>query len=296
MAVRLDSSALLDSVGTSLSAQGREHLAHERVRDVAARDGGVTAVVDDPEFGPVEVWVGVISGVLTGECDCGAAELCGHSVAATLAALELGLAFSSMTSRASEGIGEDQRRFAEIAAGLAPDKLIGLVARQAAADRYFAALLLACAGQLPPAGPAELDGVRRVIAATADVPNGRRWELRDLVDAGEQLAAELELLAIRPPSGEMLTVVEEAMQVWAQLCDHLREAPDCDDAAQQVGPRLAELHFHLAAELQPDPLELAARLARLAAAGADVSIDDYADLLGPDELAEFDRQRSAAWS
>ncbi|HET8643702.1 MAG TPA: hypothetical protein VFM37_17335 [Pseudonocardiaceae bacterium] len=293
MAVRLDSSALLDSVGTSLSAQGREHLAHERVRDVAARDGGVTAVVDDPELGPVEVWVGVISGVLTGECDCGAAELCGHSVAATLAALELGLAFSSMTSRASEEIGEDQRRFAQIAARLAPDKLIGLVARQAAADRYFAALLLACAGQLPPAGPAELDGVRRVIAAAADVPNGRRWELRDLVDAGEQLTAELELLAIRPPTGEMLTVVEEAMQVWAQLCGHLHEGPHIEE---QVSHRLADLHLHLAAELQPDPLELAARLARLAAAGAEVSIDDYADLLGPDELAEFDRQRPAAWS
>lgn len=296
MAVRLDSSALLDSVGARLSAQGREHLAHGRVRDVVARDGGAAAVVDDPDLGPVEVWVGVVSGVLTGECDCNAAELddaaelCGHSVATTLAALELGLAFSSTTSSAQD-IGGDQQRFAQIAAELAPDKLIGLVARQATVDRYFAALLLACAGQLPPPGPAELDGARRVIAAAADVPNGYRWELHDLIDAGEQLAAELELIAIRPPTGETLVVVEEAIEVWARLCGHLNEAA-YGDHAEQIGNRLADVHLHLAQEVEPETLELATRLARLATAGADVYIDEYADLLGPDGLAEFDRRQA----
>lgn len=172
------------------------------------------------------MWVGVVNGALSGECDCAEAVsggVCSHVVAVALAALRQGLSFSSIPARA-RGVDPEEQRFAEIAAGLAPRKLIGLVARQAVADRYFAALLLACADRLPAPGPAEIHAARQVVAAAADVPNGRRWELSDIVTAGTAMVAELELVAVRPPTDEVLAVVEEAITVWATLSGYLHDA------------------------------------------------------------------------
>jgi uncharacterized Zn finger protein len=155
VAVRLDAETLLASVGPDLSESGRKCLASGRIRDLEVEDGGASAVLADPDEGPLAVWVGVVDGVLTGECDCvdGVPEqLCGHAVAVVLKALELEFTFSSVSSRA-RGVDPDERRFAEIAAELAPHVLIDLVARQAAADQHFAALLLACADRSPAREP-----------------------------------------------------------------------------------------------------------------------------------------------
>lgn len=176
VAVRLDADALLACVGEDLSELAQEQLRQGRVGDLEAEDGGASAVLADPDRGLLGVWVGVVNGALTGECDCAAAVaggVCQHAVAVALAALGHGISFSSIPARARD-IDPEEQRFAEIAAGLAPRKLIGLVARQAVADRYFAALLLACADRLSSPGPAEIHAARRVVAAAADVPNGRR--------------------------------------------------------------------------------------------------------------------------
>lgn len=159
MAVRLDLDMLLGSVGRELAERGQDCLAQGRIRDLDVEDGGAAAVVDDAEGGLLEVWVGVVNGVLTGECGCLDADsggLCGHAVGVALAALRQGFTFVSISSRAGDA-GREEQRFAEIAAELAPSALIGLVARQAAADQDFAATLLACAGRLSSAGPEEID-------------------------------------------------------------------------------------------------------------------------------------------
>lgn len=295
VAVRLDREVLLASVGHDLSELGRDHVARGRVCDLEAEDGGASAAVSDPGFGFVPVWVGVVNGVLTGECDCAdgvPGRLCGHAVAVALAALEQGLTFSSVPSRAAEDVDPEEQRFAEIAAGLAPGTLIGLVARQAAVDRYFAALLLACAGQLTPPGPEEIQEARLVVQAAEAVPNGRRWELPDIVEAGRAMVAELQLLAVRPPNEELLAVVEEAIAVWATLAGHLHDAWETYRTdPEEVGGALAELHLQLCESCQQPPLELAARLARLVGnAEVDTCLDvpgDYADVLGPEGMAEF---------
>jgi hypothetical protein len=158
VAVRLDTEKLIASVGQDLADAGRKHLALERIRDLEVEDGGASAVIAYPGRGLVGAWVGVIDGVLAGECDCVddmPGGLCGHAVGVALAALNEGFTFSSISSR-SRDADPDERRFAEIAVGLTPRALIGLVARQAVADRHFAALLLARAGQLPPPGPREI--------------------------------------------------------------------------------------------------------------------------------------------
>jgi uncharacterized Zn finger protein len=304
VAVRLDREVLLASVGHELSELGQGHLAQGRVGDLETEDGGASAAVSDPGCGLLPVWVGVVNGVLTGECDCAdgvSGRLCGHAVAVALAALDAGLTFSSVLARGQDGAGPEERRFAEIAAGLAPGTLIGLVARQAAADRYFAALLLSCAGQLTPPGVEELREARLSVEAAEAVPTSRYWELGDIVDAGRAMVAELQLLAVRPPSDELLAVVEEAIIVWAALACHLRDARSAYEAEdEEVGSALAELHLQLCEACLPSPIELAARLAKLVA-DPDVNMvldvpGDYADVLGPEGMAAFNAllQRNGA--
>lgn len=282
-------------MGQDLSELGQEHLLRGRIRDLEAEDGGAGALIADPDRGLVEVWVGVINGALTGECDCAeevSGGLCGHAVAVALAALREGLIFSSIPSRARGGDPEEQR-FAEIAAGLAPRKLIGLVARQAVADQYFAALLLACADRLPSPGPAEIRAARQVVAAAADVPNGQgRWDLYDIVKAGTAMVAELELLAVRPPTDEVLIVVEEAIAAWATLSGYLNDAWETyETEPEEIGSALAELHLRLCQVCRPDPLELAARLLALVDdADVDTFLDvpeGYVDVLGVEGVGEF---------
>jgi hypothetical protein len=126
---------LVDAVGHDLARRAQEQRA--RLRDLDSEDGGARAVIADPDHGRLEVWVGVVDGELTGECDCPGwvpGRLCEHSVAVALAALDNGFTFSSIPPRA-QGVEPDEKRFAEIAAGVAPGTLISLVARQAATDR-----------------------------------------------------------------------------------------------------------------------------------------------------------------
>jgi len=294
VAVRLDADALLASVGQELSDLGRVHLARGHVHDLEADDGGVGAMVGDPDQGLQGVWVGVVDGGLTGECDCAdgaGGRLCGHAVAVALAALEEGFSFASVASRAGE-IDPEEQRFAEVAAGLPNGELVRLVARQAVDDRYFAALLLATAGQLPAPGPAEIAAARRTVAAAEAVPDGRNWDLYDLVKAGTAMQAELELLALRPPTAELLVVIEEAIAVWATLSGYLNEAWEIyETEPQEIGAALAELHHQLCQACRPDPLELEARLATLVgSADGDIFLDAperYADILGTAGEAEF---------
>ncbi|MGH3941260.1 MAG: hypothetical protein ACRDTG_22025 [Pseudonocardiaceae bacterium] len=295
MAVRLDADALVASVGQDLAELGQKHLQQGWVRDLEPEDGGASAVIAAPDRGLLEVWVGVVDGALTGECDCAEevpGGLCGHAVAVALAALAKGFTFSSISSRA-RGVDPEEQRFAAIAAELAPRKLIALVARQAAADPFFAALLLACADRLPSPGPAEIQAARQVVAAAADVPNGHdRWDLYDLVKAGTAMVAELELLAVRPPTDEVLVVVEEAIAVWATLAVYLNEAGETyETEPEEIGSALAELHLRVSQVCRPDPLELAARLAALIKeADTDTFLDvpeGYVDVLGAEGIAEF---------
>ncbi|MET0132788.1 MAG: SWIM zinc finger family protein [Kibdelosporangium sp.] len=146
MAVRLDADAVSSLVGPDLTRIGREHLDQGRVFELAQDDGGVVATVLDSARAEFEVWVGVVNGSLTAECDCEAdgGPICGHAVAVTLAAVEDGILFSSVTQQDDDD-DDDEDRFAEAAALLTFDQLVDLVARQAVADPDFADELLALA-------------------------------------------------------------------------------------------------------------------------------------------------------
>ena len=146
VAVRLDADTVSSLVGPDLARIGREHLDQGRVFELAQDDGGVVAVVLDSARKEFDVWVGVVNGALTGECDCEEDDgpLCGHAVAVTLAALEDGIPFTSVIEQDED---DDEDRFAEIAAALTFDQLVDLVARQAVADPDFADELMAMADE-----------------------------------------------------------------------------------------------------------------------------------------------------
>ncbi|WP_215541551.1 hypothetical protein [Amycolatopsis sp. CA-230715] len=103
--MRLDAEMLLASVGQDLSESGRKCLARTEIRDLEVEDGGASAVLDDPDSELFGVWVGVVNGVLTAECDCADEALddvCEHAVAVALKALESGFTFSSIPAYAED--------------------------------------------------------------------------------------------------------------------------------------------------------------------------------------------------
>lgn len=105
VAMRLDAEMLLASVGQDLSESGRKCFARTEIRDLDFEDGGAGAALDDPDGGLFDVWVGVVNGVLTGECDCVdevADDVCEHAVAVALKALENGFTFSSIPAHADD--------------------------------------------------------------------------------------------------------------------------------------------------------------------------------------------------
>lgn len=279
VAVKLDVESLLNAVGKDLAARGRE-LAP---RDVVAEGGGAAGVADDRD-----VWVGVVNGELVSECGCSADELCVHGVAVALAAIEAGVVFDSQPSH--ERRDPEEQRFADAAARLDAGELVRLVARHAVHDRRLATGLLVSAGELGAPTEEETTAVHRMLVDARRIPGGyERWELRDLLDAGQDMLAELELLALRPVNDDVLDLVDEAARVWTSFLDTLYEARDADP--ESISAALAEVHVRLyeASELEPE--ELAGRLARLRPDLADESFLDvpaaYADLLGDEGVDEF---------
>jgi uncharacterized Zn finger protein len=144
VAVRLDADIVSSLVGPDLTRIGREHLDQGRVFELGTDDGGVVAIVLDSARKEFDVWVGVVNGALTGECDCDEEDgpLCSHAVAVTLAALEDNIPFTSVTEQDDD---DDEERFADLASLLSFDQLVDLVARQAVADPDFADELMAMA-------------------------------------------------------------------------------------------------------------------------------------------------------
>lgn len=276
--------ALLSAVGSETALLGQELVA--RVGDVQGERGGVTAVVVDPGFGRADVWVAVVGGELVGECDCSVEGLCAHAVAVALAAPERGVVFTSIPSRS--GSDPDQERFLRVAGALGRRKLNRLVAEHAAEDRRFAAALLAAAGLLSAPSAKDIKTARRMVEATAAIPGGSvRWQLHDLVTAGRDMAVELEVLAERPATVELLDVVEEAVVVWSTFLEHLldsREDFDTDPVTQSF----ADLHLNLCEACDLPPVELAARLDDLLGrCEPDVCLDipnAYEDLLGDEPV------------
>lgn len=297
MAVRFATDSLLAAVGPDRYRRGQDLLAAGGIGDLTPDHGGVAATVDG-DGRRHTVWAGVVDRALVGECLCdeGAGdagdEMCVHAVALLLAAQHDGIVLAvTAVPPSCRDIDPDRRRFRDAAEALTTRQLVDLVARHAARDRLFATHLLTCAGRSTPPDAAELRGTGDIIDEAAAIPNGSRWwDLYDIVKAGHQIVAEFEVLTARPANDEMLALLEHAIGVWDVLAGYLYDDwGTYEDEPAEIGGALAEIHLRLCQTLQPDPVDLAHRLATLINAAESepcLNVDDYTDLLGPEGLAE----------
>lgn len=85
---------------------GRKLWTSSSVRGLESGYGGANADVTAGPGKQYQVWVGVVDGTLSGECDCQAARrgaaLCAHSVAVALAAVDAGLPWAPAPTRDAE--------------------------------------------------------------------------------------------------------------------------------------------------------------------------------------------------
>ncbi|MFF3854801.1 SWIM zinc finger family protein [Micromonospora sp. NPDC002575] len=288
MAVSIDIEALRDAAGSVACAAADRLRAGGQPAEFVPAGGGASGVIREAGQPPYEVWVGVTGDGFTAECDCpDGAGLCAHAVALTVVALDEGLAWSSAATPPS-ALAVDPRvaRLAELARTIPARRLALLVAEWAATDRVLESRLRAQAGQLAPLTAAELDDIRRTIDNLArEATSGDRWDLHDVEKAGRAIVEEVEVLAQRPPTQEALLLVERAARAWDGLSGYLYDAWETyEDEPAEIGGALRAVHVQLCEQVQPDPDELAARLAEIiGAAEVDSCLDepwDYLAVLG----------------
>jgi uncharacterized Zn finger protein len=300
MAVRVDTDTVKAAAPRAAYRSGEHLLAAEAVSDLEAGYGGVNADVSD---GTVtwQVWVGIVDRALTGECDCPAARgtsLCPHAVATALAALQTGVAWSAVpVPRADTPLLDPaERGFRALAQTLATGELIALISRHAMHDRLLATDLEVTTGRLGAPTAEDLAALRALADEARAIPDGRyEYALHDVATAARAVLAELRVQALRPPSLELLDAAEYVIGRWDHLAGVLRQDwRTYDDEISEIGSALAAVHLDLCEQLRLDPLDLAERLAALAAAcDADSCLyppTPYRHLLGPDGAAAFEQR------
>ncbi|TDB75398.1 SWIM zinc finger family protein [Micromonospora sp. KC723] len=299
MAVSIDIDALRDAAGAGACAAADKLREAGRPEAIMPAGGGASCVIREAGQSPYEVWVGITADGFHAECGCPAGgELCAHAVALTLAALADGFAWSSAATPPScLAIDPRVAQLAELARSLPTRRLTLLVAEWAATDRVLETALRARAGQLAPPTAAELGDILRTIHSLAhEATSGDRWDLHDVEKAGRAIVEEIEVLAQRPPTEETLLLVERAARAWDGISGHLYDAWETyEEEPAEIGGALRAVHVQLCEQVQPDPDELAARLAEIIeAAEVDSCLDepwDYLGVLGRDRVKALQQRR-----
>lgn len=286
MAVNIDTQAFRDSLPTGVYEAASRLRSSGNVDDLERTGGGVQAVVRDGDC-VHQPWVGVVERAFIGECDCTSPrhdDLCVHAVAVALAAFECDIRWAAAaTPPGAVAVAPEHDLYLSAMRRLAPRQLTALVVEQAAQDRLFAATLLRKAGMLDEPDHGVLDDFRRFLRHIANVANSDSWEISDVEAAGRELVAEVEILCIRPATFDMLDLVEQAIDVWDDLCGHLIEGYDVRRTEpEEITEPLVESHRHLCERLGLGPAELSARLADLVdrCGNGTLDINRYADLVG----------------
>jgi hypothetical protein len=295
VAVRLESAAVRDAAGPKIYQAAEELLSSGRLGRIVEVGGGAASSVSDGEDSACEVWVGVVSGAVSAECDCaeaGADDLCVHAVALTLAAIRDHFPWASAATPPSQAfIDPEVHRLIEVAATLPPRRLAILLGEHAAIDRRLQARLLAAAGRLGPLTGEQATTISRTIDSVAADATAGQFDLHDVAKAGQWIVQEMQVLAQRPACLDALYVVEHAARVWDGLAGYLYDAWETyETEPEEIGGALRAVHVQMCGQLRPDPDDLAQRLREIINAADFTSCldqpDDYADLLGADDLAD----------
>lgn len=285
----MNADVVREAVGPAVYGAAEELLSLGRLAEVTAVNGGASGTIDGAGGPPLGVWVGVVSGALTAECDCGSADEdpCVHAIAVTLAAIRDGLDWASSAAPPSGAFATPTaHELTEVAAGLPPARLAALVGEYAAIDDRLATRLLTAAGRLRPLSEKDAAALRQSIDNVAREATDGEFELYDVVKAGEWIVAQVEVLAERPPGLPALYTVEHAAEAWDGLAGYLYEAWETyENEPEEIGGALRAVHVRMCEQLRPDPDGLAERLREINAAAEFTSCldapEEYAGLLAP---------------
>jgi hypothetical protein len=294
VAVRIDVQAFRDSIPAAVGEAAARLRGDGGVGELESVGGGAQAVVSDRD-NTFQPWVGIVERAFTGDCDCASPgdDLCAHAVAVALTAFEADVVFSAAGTPPGADTAELERaEFLRAVQRLAPRQLSDLVVEHAVRDRLFATLLLGEAGMLDPADQSSLTDFRAVITDASNATAGR-WEISDVENAGHRLAAEAEILCVRPATPAMLDLIEEAILVWDELSGYLVDAYYARRTEpEEISEPLVDAHRDLCERLKLDPDEIADRLNRLIERcdSDTIDVDAYADLLG-DHAGTIGRSR-----
>ncbi|MFI0795082.1 hypothetical protein ACH4OY_20735 [Micromonospora rubida] len=297
MAVHIDIDALRGEAGAMACDAADKLLAAGQPAVIVSAGGGASCVIREAGQPSYEVWVGVMADGFTAQCDCPAREeLCAHAVALTVAAVEDDFNWSSAAALAAPEVDPRVAELAEVARDVPAGRLALLVAEWAATDRVLENRLLAQAGQLVPLTAAEADEIGRTIDTIAHEATIGEWDLHDIEKAGRAIVEEVRALAERPATQEALPVVERAARAWDRIVPPLLDAWETyEEEPGEIGGALRAVHVNLCEQVQPDPDELAQRLADvIGAAEVGSCLDepwDYLGVLGRDRVKALRNRR-----
>jgi hypothetical protein len=295
--VRLESDAVRDAAGPKIYQAAEELLSSGRLGTIVKVGGGAASSINNGDNPACEVWVGVVSGALTAECNCAEAggdldDLCAHATALTLAAIRDHFLWALAATPPSQAfIDPDVRRLVEVAATLPPRRMAALLGEHAAIDRRLEARLLTATGRLGPLTATQAATMRRTIDSIAGDATAGEFDLHDVAKAGQWIAEEMQVLAQRPPCLDALHVVEHAARVWDGLAGYLYDAWETyETEPEEIGDALRAVHVRMCQQLRPDPGDLAERLREIIGAAEATSCldqpDDYTDVLCADGVAD----------
>lgn len=297
----LSRSEVADLAGPEVYARGVGYYRQGRVEPQAGDGGRYRATVRGTVPYTVELWVD--DGQAQWSCTCPFAEdgsFCKHAVAVALT-LDGGAADTLLDDllEATDAAHEDEDRLLVFHLDTLPwDRLVELVLQAADNDWRLRERLLAEAH-----------------AARGDGPDLAQWRQR--VDVA---FAPYDDIVTYHEAFDWAREVEEVIDALVELCDAgqpqaaallveyaYRRADEAvgyvDDSAGHlswIAKRLADLHHRACAQHAPDPVALAGRLVPLELSstldGFRRAATTYADVLGPDGLAEYRRVVEPRWA
>jgi len=287
----------LKRLATSRSlARGEAYFKDGRVHDLEADEGTCTAIVSGQE--DYSVTLSSTENEINYSCDCPIGlegEFCKHLVAVGLASLNSAPQSKGKPGNRKRTAGKDDlRAYLE---RQDKDTLVAMLAREATENRNLRDRLLLEAAQSNPAG-LDMRAYRRSIARATRVDGF--VDYHSAYDFTRRILQVTDSIAALLNGGDALAVIELTEYALAQLEKALGNIDDSDGYMGDILPELQNLHHRACLEVRPEPRALARRLFEWEL-NSDWEIfygtaETYADVFGPEGLAEYRRLAESEWA
>lgn len=295
----LTRSEVIDLAGPEVYARGVGYARDGRIESATDEDGRYRATVRGTVPYTVEFWV---DGDTTAwSCTCPFAEdgsFCKHAVAVSLASdVEASDTLFALLEPDDEPDEDEDRLLVFYLDALPWDRLVELVLEAAGNDWRLRERLLAEARAERGEGP-DLQAWRRRLDA-AFAPYDDIVTYRQATDWARAVEEVVDALVELCDAGHAEAVVVLAEYAYQRADEAVGYVDDSAGHLSWIARRLAELHHRACVEHGPEPVALAGRLAELELSatldGFRRAAATYADVLGPDGLAEYRRLVEPRW-